>query len=435
MINHNVIINEDPVILPRRDALGLNEALYYQDLLYRTVKIGAELEFALPRGVRRADFQPVIEELMSPSRSMNQLGKLGIFDVIKEHSGIEVQIIGRHPHWDSLLNQYRKIIPPLLAKGIRMKPTCGLHFHILTIGIAESIPEIILANLWNITRRYAPGLKFLCSAGASSDGLCRRRQHNAHQEFVRLSPSENHMKDIQETLHKSRIVPEHQNFLNLEHVRFGEDGTVSDFHIEMRFPDGDLSPASITAKTFLFFCMVLKAVEISKYGLLDAGDDEEWKRKKRLLDLISNNDGKLASSDTSGITPEIMEEYRINAKRLLRHLKSIFITLDTPAELVLQQLARRPVSLMRDEGMDWPEIESCLDELLEPSFPPDELDIELAKIIELGLVEDATDRNDWAAKAAAVAGKPLDAVITRMSNLHYKNPVWNQELGRMVFSK
>ena len=152
------------ILKSRDDALDLSEARYYQDLLYRTLKIGAELEIALPRGIRRVDIQPLIEKLLGPSRDMNTLGRHGVFDVKKEHSGIEIQVIGRHPHWEALVGQYTRIIRPLLAKGMRMKPTCGLHFHLLCIGLAERVPEIVLANLWNMVRIFAPALKWLTAA-------------------------------------------------------------------------------------------------------------------------------------------------------------------------------------------------------------------------------------------------------------------------------
>ncbi|MCW5214616.1 hypothetical protein VU13_04845, partial [Desulfobulbus sp. US5] len=282
------MLNFRPDFLRRPDSLTLPDARYFQDLLYRAVKIGTELEFALPKGVLRQEFQPRIVEALQPSGDMNQLGELGVYDVIREHCGIEILVIGRHPHWDALLNQYNRIILPLLAEKIRMRPTCGLHFHILGTGLAEEIPEIILANLWNIARLFAPGLKFITSAGENRQALCRRRQNNAHQEFMRLSPEKKSMAEIQAVLKKSIIVPEHQNFFNIEHVCFNASGNISNFHLEFRFPDGDLCPVSITAKTFLFMTMMLKAVEISKFGLLKV-DSGSLETNNRLMDMISNN--------------------------------------------------------------------------------------------------------------------------------------------------
>lgn len=426
---------DEPIFFQRKDRLGLTEAGYFQDLLYRTIKIGTELEFALPKGVRREDFQPQIETLLSPSKNMNQLGPLGVYDVIKEHCGIEVQIIGRHPHWDALCKQYRQAVLPLLEKGIRMRPTCGLHYHLIGIGLAETVPEIILANFWNMARKFAPGLKFITSGGDSMQGLCRRRQHNAHYEFLRQSPLNRSMSQIQGHLKESMEVPEHQNFFNLEHIRFDEAGDIQTFHVELRFADGDLAPVSITAKTFLFLAMLLKAVEISKFGLLHVGKIRDWNRQKELMDMISNNDGKLATSDTSAITPAILEEYRNNAAGLLSFLKSIFIILDNPAEIILRELCQRPISLRRISGDDWPQIDQDLYRIVEPLRSYDETDQKIIKVIELGLVQGAANMEEWLKRAAFKANVPKAIVRQKIRGYVFREPVWNDKLGGMVFLK
>ncbi len=425
-------MDEPPIFVQRGDRLALSEASYYQDLLYRTVKIGTELEFALPKGVTRQDFQPEIEKLLTPSRDMNRLGELGVFDVVKEHCGVEVQVIGRHPHWDSLLDQYHQIVQPLLQQGIRMRPTCGLHFHLIAIGLAENIPEIILANLWNMARKYAPGLKFLTSGGNTWEGLCRRRQNNAHQEFLRQSPMSMSMREIQQRLKNSLEVPEHQNFFNLEHLGFDRDGGIKQFHIEFRFPDGDLSPVSITSKTFLYLAMLLKAVEISKFGLLHVGKIRDWNRNKDLMDLISNNEGAMATSDTSQALDRL-EEYRKNAGDLLKFLKSIFILLDNPSEVLLQALAEKPISLRRIESDDWKKIDRNLSRLFEAEKTFDQVDYRLIKIIELGLVENMPNFEEWLTMTAIQANISRENVRSRIAGYKRRDPVWAPELGRMVF--
>jgi hypothetical protein len=426
------MINFRPSFVPRPDSLTLPAARYFQDLLYRAVKIGTELEFALPKGVLREDFQPRIEKALQPSGDMNQLGELGVYDVIREHCGIEILVIGRHPHWDALLNQYNRIILPLLAEKIRMRPTCGLHFHILGTGLAEEVPEIILANLWNMARLFAPGLKFITSAGKNRQVLCRRRQHNAHQEFMRLSPEKQSMKEIQDVLKKSMDVPEHQNFFNIEHIRFGKSGSIASFHLEFRFPDGDLCPVSITAKTFLFMTMMLKAVEISKFGLLKV-DNSSLETNNRLMDMISNNDGKLATSDTSAIDETALGKYRNNAEGLLFFLKSIFLLLDNPAEPVLQQLALEPISLRRDQGQSWEEIEDELLSHIHPQPALDSSDYEIIKIIELGLLPGIGNKDCWLEAAAQFLQLPINEISKRLQGYKNRSPVWQEELGSIVF--
>jgi hypothetical protein len=223
---------KDPIFLRRNDLLSIEDANYWKDLLYTAIKIGTEVEVAPPKGTERLCFESAIRDALKPSGDLGLLGINGVWDISAEHCGVEIRIIGRHPHFRALQKQYTSIMTVLKDLGARARPTCGLHFHLLAPGLTEPIPEIVLANLWNLTRRYAPELRFLTSSGESRNALCRRRNHTSHLEMVRHSPAIMSMAKIQEALKESPVVPEHQNFLNLEHLDITESGAVLPFHLE-----------------------------------------------------------------------------------------------------------------------------------------------------------------------------------------------------------
>ncbi len=424
---------EEILFFKRNDTLTHQQDQYYQDLFYRVLKIGTELEFARPRKVDVNELRGDIIKLMKPSRDLQNLGELGVFDVVKDHCGVEVQVIGRHPHWNALLDQYYRIVSILLERNVRIRPTCGLHFHLIAVGLSESIPDIILANLWNLFRRHAPGLKFMFSGGSDPMGICRRRQHNPHQEVMALSPNDFPMAQIKEKLTNSLLVPEHQNVFNLEHLFFNGNGHLGNFHIEMRFPDGDLAPTSIVAKTFLFFALVLKAVEISKYGLIRTGAEADWQRKKQLLNALSNNEGNLAMSDTSGIGPAEISELQDNALDLLIFLKSIFNKFTNPAYTVLKSLALNPISLRRIEKDDWIVIENDLSSKARyPQFL-DKTDANIIKIIELGLERNKTSAAEWLAHTSIRINLPEQELKQRIDRYIEKYPIWDNESGSFAF--
>jgi hypothetical protein len=435
---------KQPILFRRDDVISHDAAMYWKDLLYRTIKIGSELEFALPKGVRKDDFFPGLVETLRPSQDLNNLGEHGVFDVISEHCGIEIQVIGRQPYYPALLRQYKRILDPLLEMGVRVRPTCGLHYHTLAIGLSESVPEIIMANVWNLTRRYAPHLRFLTSGGDRLEALCRRRNYNSHLEMVQYTPGAFSMRQIQQRLHESNRVPEHQNFLNLEHVTFDDDGAVRDFHLEFRFPDADISPTSIVAKTFLFLAMLLKAVEMSQYGVIHVGRIREWRRKIHLLNLLSNNDGKLATSDTSDVTAEMIEELRVGCRELLELLKPIFGRFarasfeghdDHPAFEVLGLLAETPISLLRSSGRDWSEIEALLSErAVTTPGDWDKNDRRLIRAIELAELTGYTEPEAWkweTARELFLTPQELERRLERLDR--WRGLTWDIELGSMIF--
>ncbi|MBO9369970.1 MAG: hypothetical protein J7575_02595 [Chloroflexi bacterium] len=428
---------KEHILLRRHDTLTPEQALYWKDLLYRTVKIGTELEFALPKGVTKEELMPRLIEALQPTQDLTRLGRYGVLNVVSEHCGIEIQVIGRHPYYNALLQQYRDLFAQL-PEGIRTRPTCGLHYHVLAVGLAEPVPEIILANVWNLTRRYAPHLRFLTSAGDQMTALCRRRNYTSHLELVRHTPGVMSMAQIQQALRESRTVPEHNNFLNLEHIVFNEDGSIRVFHYENRFPDADLSPTSIVAKAFLFLAILLKAVELSQYGVIHVGKIHKWRRKCQLLDWLSNNDGNLATSDTSRITPEIIEELRVGCRELLELLKPVFDRWEhNPSFEVLSLLAETPLSLLRASGRSWAEIEALLAErAATPTGALDATDQRLMRYIELAELTDRPTVETWKWEVAHdlfLTPQELDRRLERLN--HLRGLRWDEQLGTMVFTR
>lgn len=427
---------KEPLLFRRQDTLSPTQAGYWKDLFYRVIKVGTELEVAPRKGVKRPIFEDAIRQDLSPSGQLGRLGANGVWDIQAEHCGIEIRIIGRHPHFLALQQQYLSIIDVLKTHGARPRPTCGLHYHLLTPDLAEPVPEIILANLWNLVRRYAPELKFMTSAGSSRNALCRRRNHNSHLEMVKLSSGTLDMQSIQQSLKDSRAVPEHQNFLNLEHLGFTPDGNVLPFHLEFRFPDAHLSATAITAHTFLFFALVLKAVDLSQYGVLHVGKTASWQHKIEILNLLSNNDGKLATSDTSGVTDEMIAELRQGCYEMLDLLAPAFEHfVDNPSLDVLLSLAENPISLMRCAGHDWDRIETLLAaRAATDDLGLDKIDHRLMQKIELGEWANQDSLESWQWQAASdlfLTPQELERRLQKLDTL--RGLRWDTRQGTMVF--
>ena len=427
----------DPIVLRRDDTFSLTQVNYWKDLLYRVIKMGTEIEVAPPKGVVRQVFEDEVKAMLVPSGTYDSLGQSGVVDVSPEHCGIEIRVIGRQPYFRAIQGQYLGITTKLLEKGARARSTCGLHFHLLTPNLAEPVPEIILVNLWNLVRRYSPELRFITSGGQTRSGLCRRRNHTSHLEMVRYSPIHMTMAEIQKELHCSSVVPEHQNFLNLQHIKFTESGEIQPFHLEFRFPDADLSATSITAKIFLFMALTLKAIDLSQYGVIHVGKVNPWRRKVELLGMLNNNDGKLATSDTSGITDDVIEELRQGCHELLDLLAPTFERfVDNPALEVLELLAETPISLLRCAGYDWPEIEKLMASRASlDDYGVDDIDRKLMQRIELGEWSGLASMDEWqwqAARELYLTPQDFERRLEKVKNLRGLH--WSSRQGTIVFN-
>jgi hypothetical protein len=429
---------KDPIFLRRKDMLSFEQATYWKDMLYQVTKIGLELEVAPPKGCERQDFENSLIEKLSPSGTFDALGVNGVLDVSPEHCGVEIRMIGRQPHFRTLQRQLSSIMNVLLQEGARARSTCGLHFHLITPGLAEPVPEIILANYWNLVRRFSPELRFITSCGESRQALCRRRNYTSHLEMIHLSPATMKMQDIKLSLQKSDQVPEHQNFFNLEHVQFNQQGEISDFHIEFRFPDADLSATSVSAKTFLFLAMLLKSVDLSQYGVIHVGKIEPWRRKTYLLGLLNNNDGLTATSDTSLVTDEIIVELCQGCQELLDLLIPAFERFDLNQSLdVLTYLAEHPISLLHCAGYNTQDIETLLSKRAAlDDLGLDDTDRRLMMYIEVGEWMAMGSVESWKWNASHELYLTPHDLERRLDHLNSLRGIrWDREKGTLLFTR
>lgn len=419
------------------EAITPKQALYWKSYLTSLVRVGVELEVAVPKGVRKTDLMPIFVEAFSPTKDMENLGELGVFDVVSEHCGIEIQVIGRKPYYPALLDQFKEILAVIKEYNMRIRATCGMHLHLIPIGIQEPVPAIILANVWNLTVKYAANLKYITSGGESFDALTRRRQHNSYLEMVNYDASETPICEIQKILKESKTVPEHQNFLNLEHLTFTPDmKSVTNIHYENRFPDMDICVYSIVAKIFLIQSILLRAVELSQYGVVSPGNGDERKRQKEILEFLSNNDGRLATSDTSGLTPDIVHELRTGTQEMLAFLRPVLIRFENnPSYDILDILADRPISIFRALGYDWDNIEKAIeDQITYYDFETYDIERELMICIEIGEYKGFTEPDDWKEVIAGELGYKPEEIDTKLNMLdNVRGLVWDTGVGTYLF--
>lgn len=399
---------------------------------FRKLLVGVELEFAPPSGVETKAARQELARRLEASGNYLEPGPLGVFDVQKEHCGLEVRMVGREPHFDSLVAQYGKVVRHILEMELRILGTTGMHHHLILTRTASPLPCIILANLYSLTRAFAPYLRYMTSSGPGRGNLTRTRKNTSHLGFAGTCPCSLGMPEIQEKFRTDRNIPEHQNFFNLEHVRFGGGG-VKRFHVEMRFPEMDMSPSSIAAKQMLMLALALKAVEVSGYGLLDCcADEEQWERTRELLDLLGNTDGKYAYSDTSGVTDEVICELRAGSRKLLALLSGQLENLDPWARQVLYKLAEKPVSLMRCEGLDWRAIEEDLSPYLFSGWSF-RFETRLMRLIDMVELCGQASERQWLQSAAALLKTRQSRVKSVLDTMRRRKRIqWDETVGAPI---
>jgi hypothetical protein len=347
---------------------------------------------------------------------VGKFGKTGTYKVCRDGSlmggGIEVATVGRRVQFDALYDMVSMIMGLCLAHKGYVDERCSIHIHLLasylTPNFSENdtggkvlkseitemempMPEIILANFHQLVRRYQNALVWMSAAGPSRSHLTRWEKFR--KSVLPYSAACKKMPLVtRETARASKSKRKYA-LMNYEQVKYDKEGRVTRLHVEGRHPDGNYSPAAVVAHACLLYGLMIKAVEISRYGVLEAGDKVYMERQKEICAHLCNNDGPWDGSrhsDTSRLDPYI-PDLRKQSRQLIRLVK---ITLSElyPADEILRCLAEEPLAFRLIKKKSWEQIEK---ELLPEAPKTDELGQEIMRLINLGAICECDNTSEW----------------------------------------
>ncbi len=408
----------------------------------------------------RRDAEAVREEmrqLLSPSEFVGSVGKHGVLQVTKDNSllhngGIEVPTVGRRVHWSSFYRMCQNIIDPIVERGGFVNERCGQHFHVLagyldsnTTRVGKTVselevpmPEIILANLHQLHRRYELAMFWIMSSGATMNHLTRWARFR--QSLRRFSALGSRMQRVQAEMGEAIVGMNSASALRGKYAsvayhfcRFDGGGDVSTFHIENRIADGVLSPAVATAWAMLCYALVLKAVRISQYGIMEDGTTEYRTKVKEIQPHLIDGElrewGNKRFANTSGLDPHT-PWLRENARELIQWLKPELSNLG-PAFEILLSLADRPCSIRLTEGDSWSEIEAAMHvpERVEQSQMQDDL----REVIDLATIMDIEDVEAWVQEVAGYLGHEIEDVSEAVRGMISSGEFrWSEPIGALI---
>jgi hypothetical protein len=402
-----------------------------------------------------------MKDLLRPTGDVMKVGESGALEVKKDGSllhngGIEVPTVGRRVHWNSFYRMCKEIVDPIVARGGYVNERCGQHYHLLAgyfgtgapSGMRSSsiseleipMPEIILANFHQLHRRYETALFWIMSGGEAMETLTR---------WAKFRQPIRHYSAMQSSMHK--IMKELADNIpgggsgtagkyascSYFFCKFDQAGQVSTLHIENRIADGCLSPAVIAAWGMLIYAMMLKAVRLSQYGVMEMGNREYAEELEEASQHIVNGQnrdyGGHRSGDTGGIGPYI-PFLRDTSRELVQLLKSELGSMG-PSFDILMQLADRPCSLRRAQGDSWEDIENELNPQSREENSDNRylIESEVAEIVDLTGIVECENQDIWIEEVAANIDQPppvvAEIVAQLLSSGRYR---WSDVVGALI---
>ncbi len=360
---------------------------------------------------------------LKPTKFVGEHGATGVYKVCKDGSllgdgGVEVATVGRRPQFFAIYDQMKKIMKTCTKYGAYTNERCSIHIHLLASYLNGSfdaedrgkeflnnevtemekpMPEIILANFHQLVRRYHCALIWMGAAGTEMKHLTRWEKFR--KPILAYSAAHRRMTSVVDEVRGASKQKPKYAMMNYDPVKFNLEGDVTRLHLEARYLDGMLSPSVVAAHTVLLYALMLKAVDMSRYGILESGSEDYMNKQKEMLKYLCNNDGDWQGgnrfSDTSHIRPYI-PALQEQSMLLVRLVKSV-LNDQSPADRILKSLAQRPVAMRLIDGQTWEQIEADLGPGEEAMGPVQQL---LSQIIDTSSIGECDSGEEWIETAA-----------------------------------
>lgn len=410
-----------------------------------------------------------VSKELSPNNCYGVITQTGVHSIKKDGSllgdkGIEVITTGRRIDYWEFFKMADKIIKSTVEKGAYVNERCSIHMHMLASyyskmvvpgskpngipnfikELEKPLPQIILANYHQLSRRYQNAMAWMFMGLDDPDKMTRWEKFRV--SILDTSAVLRSMENVRDSVsHKAG--GNKYGWNNYKFCEFNKEGDVDRLHIEMRGLDGILCPSAVAAFACMHYAMMIKAVEISKYGIVEVGSREWMEQAITLKEAILNNMKHYTDGDRFGDTRYVMKYQDIfteEALDLIIQLKHILIDIG-PAYQILESIAQRPIALRRCDGESWEHIEGNL--AIEVS-ESNKLDIIINEYIDLRFVRHCANDKEWVfAVAEALRDDPeIDIVEESQSFEEYiekyieekRNDgklIWSDTIGAIVLLK
>jgi hypothetical protein len=426
-----------------------------------------------------------IADELRPSRSYGKISPSGVLNITVDGSllgkgaegkGAEIVTIGRRVDYWEFFKMAETIFNSAVGKGAYINERCSIHMHVLAsyfgklysggndqtthsdefhienipgipnniTELEKPIPEIVLANFHQLCRRYQNAITWMTTGLSDPKHLTRWEKFRV--SVLDISGILNTMKNVKSLVSQNAQAQSQAGakygWVNYKYVDFDPKGDITRFHIEMRVMDFLLSPSAIAAVACMYYAMVIKAAEISRWGVVEVGDSEWMEQSKEVKNALLNGTGDYGGPRLSN-TGELHRYYNIlirESLELIRQLKHILIKIG-PAYQVLEKLAEKPASLRRCEGQSWEEIEKDLAVVVNEA---DIFEIAMEECIDLRHVSECKDENEWIKGVSKNIGENPDVDVDKPDKIENKvkeyvnnkrnegEIIWSDTLGTML---
>ena len=401
---------------------------------------------------------------LRPNNTYGLIGATGVHSITTDGSllgekGAEIITVGRRVDYWEFYKMAKNINENTASRGGYLNERCSIHMHLLAsyygkllpnsenssipVKVSElekDMPEVILANLHQLVRRYQNAMTWMLMGLDDPKHLTRWEKFRV--SVLPVSAILNSMIVVKEQV-ASNAGGNKYGWINYNQVAFSDKGDIRRFHVEFRACDGVLSHSAVAAIACMYYALLIKAVEISRYGVVEIGNKHWLENAQKVKESLLNNMKGYQDGDRFSDTRSLSYHYDFligESLELVRQLKHILIQIG-PAYEVLEKLAEKPIALRRCEGQSWEEIEEDLRVLINEEGHLENL---IREIVDLRLISECKNLSEWVEEVNKVIkskqepnkdGSNFEEIIGKFIDTKRNDGelVWSNPIGAPVF--
>ena len=340
--------------------------------------------------------------------------------------------------------------------GAWVNERCSLHIHMMSQYVPKDgkhlkgqranliynslerpIPEEIGINFHQLFRRFEHCLIWMFSAGNSLASLTRWEKFR--QPVLEIaSPVIIGMPNLSASISQfcfNKVRKEKYATINYWYSQFNIDNDFNIFHVEIRLSDGLLCPAAAASLACLIYALLLKAVDISRYGILSVGSNDTIVKIQEMRKTLLNNNRDYNAprfSDTSNII-QYIPEFQEQSIEFIQFLESYLKNMGNSYEILLQ-LAERPISFrLAEDNMSWDEINKTIDSDFKRYKPENDIVDDILLAIDLGHVLDSESKDHWIEEMATIYDKDSLLIKSMIASMTRENIItWSNKTNSFI---
>ena len=341
------------------------------------------------------NYQSILKEL-KPSNSYHGVTNERVEEIKGDGSlyssgAIEIVTIGDNGSFEDQRDALWKIEKAMLDKGYYTDSQTGQHMSLL-LQKNFQIPEIVMKNVFQLTRMFLPEITYLVSTGVNpniNEGVIRKSaKEYANWKSGTLNAVNHSFKEVKDSYNKQTSAGGKYGFFNISKSHLMPDSSdCGEFFIEYRIPDRCMSPTISIAWGSMFKALVLKACSLSKYGVANISE-EDYKTKKQQCDELFTKDRQkiLKDKNLKAQVNEFLDFLTIEFKNMneLKALKVLQHITKTPLFSNKYYLTSKQAEKIKEPL--WFSIEQEMNNLINPKQTFTAKDLQIRQSLEEGII-------------------------------------------------